>query len=163
MRKDFSDKKNDILIIQRNISIAIAIISFFTTFLLAICLLKKETNTVLVPSSLTNTISISSRVPHNTYLEAFSRDVIYTSLNLTPNNVEYAEKAILSMAHGSAYGTLKGQMELIKANIIAKRFSTAFYPIAIYPDNTTMAVITEGTLYTYLGQKEVSREKKRYE
>jgi hypothetical protein len=26
-----------------------------------------------------------------------------------------------------------------------------------------MAVITEGTLYTYLGQKEVSREKKRYE
>jgi type IV conjugative transfer system protein TraE len=163
MRKDFSNKKNDILISQRNISVIVAFILLIITLLLSICLLRKDTNTILVPSSIANPISISTKRPHNTYLESFSRDVIYTMLNLTPNNIDYAEKAILSFAHGSSYGILKNQFEMIKTSITSKKFSTAFYPVAIYPDNSTMVVYVEGTLYTYLGQKEISRDKKKYE
>jgi conjugal transfer pilus assembly protein TraE len=163
MKKGFSDKKNDILAQQRNISVIIAFVLLVIDLMLVVLLLKRDATTILVPSSLTSSVSISTKRPHNTYLESFSRDVVYTMLNLTPNNVEYAEKAILSFAHGSAHGILKSQLERIKVSIMSKKFSTTFYPIAIFPDSTTMSVLVEGMLHTFLGQKEVERKKKKYE
>jgi type IV conjugative transfer system protein TraE len=163
MLKNFSNKKNDIIMFQRNVLFVAFVVSFLMSFLLLLLLLGKDTNTILVPSSMSNSISISTKKPHNTYLEAFTRDVMYTMLNLTPNNIDYAEKSILSFSHGSAYGILKTQIENIKNNIMSKKFSTAFYPTSIYPNEQDLSVIVDGTLYTYLGQKEVSSEKKRYE
>jgi conjugal transfer pilus assembly protein TraE len=170
MKNDYSNKKNDILATQRNIAIIIASISFLTTFLLTICLLNKDIQTIIMPSSLSqmqsggnSNISYSNKKVYNSYLEAFTRDVIYTMLNLSPNNVEYAEKSILSFTHSSTYGTLKQQLETIKTNITSKKFSTAFYPVSIAPDSDNLLVVVEGNLYTYLGQKEVANQKKTYE
>jgi type IV conjugative transfer system protein TraE len=163
MKNDFSNKKNDILIQQRNIAVIVAFVSLIIIFLLSVALVKKDTNTIIVPSSLTNSISISGKRPHDTYLEAFTRDVSYTMLNLNPSNIEYAEKSILSISHSSAYGSIKTQFEDIKQSISSKKFSTAFYPISITPDSETLSVLVEGTLYTYLGQKEVSNKKAIYE
>lgn len=163
MFKEFSDKKNDILILQRNTTFAIAILLIITNFILSIALIRKDQKVILVPFGLNDKVTLSNNRPHNSYLEAISRDIIYTVLNLTPNNVDYAEKTILSFAHGSSYGKLKNQMEELKRNIVSRKFSTVFYPIAIYPDSSTLTVVIEGILYTYFGQKEVSREEKKYE
>lgn len=163
MFKEFSDKKNDILILQRNIVFAIVIILIITNLILSISIIRKDQKVILVPFGLNNKVTLSTNRPHNSYLEAVSRDIIYTILNLTPNNVDYAEKTILSFAHGSSYGKLKNQMEELKKNIVSKKFSTVFYPVAIYPDSSTLTVVIDGVLYTYFGQKEVSREKKKYE
>jgi type IV conjugative transfer system protein TraE len=133
------------------------------TLILSICLLKEDTTIILVPNYLPNPVAASKKIPSNEYLEAISRDVVYTLFNLTPNNVNYAEKTILTLAHPRTYGNLKGQINLIKENITSRKFSTAFYPIEMYPDNQQLSVVVEGVLYTYLGAKEVSKDTKVYE
>lgn len=163
MLKPIHDTKNNILIIQRNVILMVAFVLLFVVFLLSVCLIRKETNTIIVPFGINDKIVISSKKPQNNYLEAFSRDIINTMLNLNPNNVDYMEKTILAYADGSSYGNLKKHLELLKKNIVYKKFSTVFYPISIQADNTTMKVIVDGTLYVYFGQKQVSGEKKRYE
>lgn len=163
MHKKIFDKKNDILVIQRNIALIVLLLVIIIAVFQSIALSRKETTTILVPFGFSDKITISSKTPHNDYLEAISRDIIYTMLNLTPNNLDYAEKSVLSNAHGSAYGKLKNQMEELKRNVASRKFSTAFYPIAIYPDSSTLTVIIDGTLHTFFGQKEVSKDKKRYE
>ncbi len=163
MFKPIYDTKNDILIVQRNLISIVAFILLVINLLLSISLIKKDTNTIIVPFGINDKVIVSSKKPQNNYLEAFSRDIINTMLNLNPNNVDYMEKTILAYADGSSYGSLKKHLELLKKNIVSKKFSTVFYPISIQADNTTMKVIVDGTLYVYFGQKQVSSEKKRYE
>lgn len=163
MFKQIFYKKSDVIIIQRNILLLLCVILLLIVFLLAVCVTKKDTNVVLIPSNLDNKISISSGKPHNDYLEAITRDVINTLLNLTPNNVDYAEKVVLSYSNGKSYGILKNQFNEIKNDVISKKISTTFYPISIYPDNKKLTVLVEGILYNYLGQKEVSKATKQYE
>ena len=163
MSKNFFEIKNDVLIAQRRIAVLSAFIMLVIVLILSICLLRKETMTILVPFGFSDKITVSSKKPQNDYLEAISRDIIYTLLNLTPTNVDYAEKTVLSYANGSSYGGLKVQMEDLKSSVISKKFNTVFYPSSIYPDNSTLTVVIDGILYTYFGQKEVSRDKKKYE
>lgn len=163
MLKKIYNKKNDMLIIQRNLAIVIAFILLIIVLLLAICLIRKDTNTILVPFGISDKVIVSSKKPQNSYLEAISRDIISTMLNLQPNNVDYVEKTILSYADGSSYGKLKGQLEQLKKNIVSKKFATTFYINSIYPDNSNMKAVVDGLLSTYFGQKEVARDKKKYE
>jgi type IV conjugative transfer system protein TraE len=163
MKSNFAITKNDVLIQQRNVMVLVCGCLLLLSLILSVCLLKKDTTTILVPNTFNSSISISHKIPSNDYLEAMSRDVIYTMFNLTPDNINYAEKSILSFVHSSSYGIVKSQMNLIKDTITSKKFSTAFYPNSMYPDNTTLSVVVDGTLYTYLGAKEVAKEKKSYE
>ena len=156
-------KRSDIIILQRNILSLLCVILLLIVFLLVICLTKKDTNVILVPSNLDDKISVSSSKPHNDYLEAITRDIVNTILNLTPNNVDYAERVILGYSNGRSYGVLKNQFSEIKNDVISRKISTAFYPISMYPDNKKLTVIVEGILYNYLGQKEVSKATKQYE
>ncbi len=163
MFKIAHDKKNDILLVQRNFVIVLTLILLVIVFLLSICLVRKSTHMVLVPFGMHDRLDISYRRPQNNYLEAVTRDLVNTMLNLTPSNIDYAYKTVLLYANGTSYGGIKNQLDILKKNVINKKFSTSFYPIAIYPDNTTMTVVVEGILYTYFGQKEVSRDEKTYE
>lgn len=163
MLKTIYNKKNDILATQRNLAIIVASILLIITLCLSICLMFKDTNTILVPFEIKDQLSLSGKKPQNSYLEAISRDIINTMLNLTPNNVEYVEKTILSYADGSSYGKLKNQLEKLRENVVSKKFSTIFYINSIYPNNINMSVVVDGILSTYFGQKEVSRDKKSYE
>ena len=108
-------------------------------------------------------MAISQKRPSNEYLESITRDIINTMLNLTPNNIYYAEKVILSFAHGSTFGLLKKQFSKVSDIIINKKFSTVFYPTSITPNNKTMTVLVNGILYTYFGTKEVEKSDKLYE
>lgn len=163
MRKEIYDKKNDILILQRNVALIISIVLFIIVLLLSISLVKKDTNIILVPFGLNDKVSISTNRPQNSYLEAISRDVINTMLNLTPENISYAEKVILSYVDSKSYGVLKNQFKELKENIISKKVTTSFYPIEISSNNQNLTVIVDGILYNYLGQKEVSNTRKKYE
>lgn len=163
MLKIINNKKNDILIFQRNLAILIATILLVTALFLSFAILKKETTTILVPFGFNDKISISSKRPRNDYLEAISRDIINTMFNLTPNNVDYVEKTILFYADGSAYGTIKSQLEKLKESVVSKKFTTIFYINSIYPNSSSMTATIEGTLHTYFGQKEISKNKKKYE
>lgn len=131
--------------------------------LLSIGLVKKDNKTILVPFNLQDKLSISRNKVQNDYLVNVSSNVITTILNLTPNNVEYAEKTILNHTNSKSYGVLKNQFRIIKNNIISRKITTAFYPLSIYPNEESLTVQVEGILNSYLGQREVSSEKKKFE
>lgn len=163
MKKNFSNKKNDIIILQRNILFLVVIVSFLIIFFLTLALVRKNIMTVLVPFGMNNQVSLNSNRPSNDYLENISRDIITTMLNLTPNNIEYAEKTILTHVHSSAYGKLKKEFEVLKKNINSKKFTTSFYITSMIPDNAKMNVLINGDFYTFLGTKQVDRTKKSFE
>ena len=118
-------------------------------------------NTTVVLTPLINSeTSISYNKVSNDYLEKVSRDVIYTLLSLTPETVEYSQKAILTLANPDSYGQIRNQVESIKADIMSKKFSTAFFPVYFDVNTKTLEVYIDGFLSTYLAQKEVSRNKK---
>ena len=125
MRKEIYNKKNDILILQRNIILVVSIVLLVVVLLLSISLVKKDTNMILVPFGLNDKVSISTNKPQNSYLEAISRDVINTMLNLTPENINYAEKVILSYVDSKSYGIVKNQFKELKENIISKKVTTS--------------------------------------
>jgi conjugal transfer pilus assembly protein TraE len=162
MRNEFFNKKSEIIIKQRNVLLILFISSILIIFLQVIVLIKKDTKIILVPNNLSQETVLYSNKISNEYLEAFTRDIIYSFLNITPNNIEYNEKIILSLIHPRFYGTIKTQLQNIKTNVKTQKFTTAFYPVFMILNNKKLNVIVDGTLITFLGQKEISKVKKRY-
>jgi hypothetical protein len=108
--------------LQRNHLAGIAIILFLLNILLTLKVFSQDELVVLVPNSMGtvynttndqeatnsyNRFTISRSKVSKPYLEAITRDVITTMLQITPSNVEYATNSILSMVHPSSYGDIK--------------------------------------------------------
>lgn len=162
MRKEFLIKNSQIIITQRNLLFILFICSFLIIFLQSILLIKKDTKIILIPNNLNKETILYSNKVSNEYLEAYTRDVIYSFLNLTPNNITYNEKTILSLTHPKFYGIIKNQFENLKTAIKSQKFTTTFYLEWILPNNEDLSVVVNGVLITFLGKKEISQVKKQY-
>ncbi|MFC1659303.1 TraE/TraK family type IV conjugative transfer system protein [Pseudomonadota bacterium] len=167
--------------LQRNHLAGITIVLFLLNILLTIKVFNQDNLVVLVPNSMGtvyntnnnqesnnkyNTFSISTTKVSNEYLEAITRDVITTLLNITPNNIQYAANSILNMVHPSSYGEIKSYLYQVMEDIQKRKITTVFFPITIQTSNKdtgNLKSIVEGDLVTYLGKEEVSRSRNKYQ
>ena len=162
MKKNFSEIKNDILIKQRNVMILFSCIFILIIFFQSICLVKKDSKTILVPF-INHQVSLNNSKPSNEYIVAITRDIFSLLLNLTPDNIDYSQKTILGLVDSAHYGEIKNQFLFIKEKILSKKFNTVFYITEIIPNNNNLTAIVSGNLYSYLGTKQTNTEEKKFE
>jgi hypothetical protein len=98
------------------------------------------------------------------YIEQFTRDIMYTMLNITPSSVRYANNAILKMSAPTLHKNLAHQLAIHENDVIQKNISTYFTLHKItFSSKDNLAAITDGELITFVGKDLVSKEMKRYE
>jgi len=148
-----------LITLQRNILFFAGIFMFIIIFLLTVKIYKQENTVILVPNFFSGELKISNKKVSDDYLEAMSRDVILTMLNITPDNIKYAQDSILTFIHSSSYGKIKEQFNILKQDIKKRKVSTAFYPSEITTNSKNLTAEIQGNLRTFLGKKEVSRKK----
>lgn len=157
-------KKLSSTIKQRNLIFCVALILLAMSIILVVLLSVKSKTVVLVPSNLQTEMRISSdgNVSEK-YIEQFTRDIMYTMLNITPHSIAYANKIILEITNPKLHKDLAHQFALHEKDVINKDISTYFSLHNIkFNNNTNLKVIAEGELVTFIGKELVSKEIKSY-
>ena len=146
----------------RNISISVAGVSLLINLLLAVVLVAQDTHVVVVPSAISQRLELTKQQVSSSYLDAMSRDVMTTLLNVTPESIEAAHQSILTMVYPKAYGQVKQQLYQQQQDIKKRQWVTAFYPVLIQSDPKTLTSHIEGDVHTYIGRKGLHKERRRF-
>lgn len=162
MNSNHAIRESKKFIKQRNLAIIACGGLLFSNLFLSLVLLFQNKTTILVPNSLDQEATVVSGKMSPSYVEAHTRDIVNTMLNVTPSNVEYAAKSILKMTHPKFYGQLKKALNERSKDIINRKISIFFAPQSISITEDKNSVFVVGKLSTYLGKEEVSQEEKTY-
>jgi len=163
MRQKIHTRVLSLITLQRNILFFVLIVLFTIIFFLSIKIYNTETTVILVPNSFNSRLRISNKKISDDYLEAISRDIITIMLNITPDNIQYAEDNILSLIHPSFYGGIKEQFNQLRLNIKKRKLSMVFYPSQIIINSSNLTSTIKGELRSYIGKKEVNRKQTSYQ
>lgn len=147
---------------HRSLLIIVCAILLCSNLLLCISVVTKDTNTILLPMTLTKSFSVSGKEVSEEYLELISRDLIQSILNITPNNYEYNKEAILKLVHPSFYGALKQQLDTLSEDVKQRQISIYFLPAEMKVSNEELTSEITGYLETRIGLKEVGKLLKKY-
>jgi len=164
IEKEYTGKL-DSTIKQRNIMFLCLISSCIVVILLIILLFTKSRTVILLPSGLQTEMRISSSgKASQSYTEQFTRDIMYTMLNITPSSIQYAHKSVLEATSPRLHKDLSHQFAIYEKDVVTKNISTYFALHNIqFITEDNLKVQTEGELLTYVGKDLVSKEIKKYE
>ena len=157
-------KRLDSVIKQRNIMFLCLIVSCVIIILLIVLLFIKSRTVVLLPSGIQTEMRISTDgTASQSYTEQFTRDIMYTMLNITPSSIKYANKSVLEITSPKLHKDLSHQFSIYEKDVIRKNISTYFSLHNIkFVTEDNLQVQTEGELLTYVGKDLVSKEVKKY-
>lgn len=154
-------KKLSYLLKQRNLFAFSTLCLIATNFILAISLLNSKKSVVLLPSTITSEMGISEDKMSENYLKSFARDIILTSLNVTPVNIDRANKVILEFVPSDLYAIIKKELDERALEIKKKGISQHFFITEIEVQNSDNVII-KGELSIYIGGNLIETSKKSY-
>jgi conjugal transfer pilus assembly protein TraE len=136
-------------------------ISASANLLLAVALMNAK-EIVLTPT-LPDRVSLSPGGSIDAgYLEAVSRDVIYTFLNRTPETDRYFERAMEGVLEPATYQKIKAQLVDERQVRETSRTSQAFFPEDFYVDAPRLYAEVRGQLEVSHGSDIVETSRKIY-
>jgi type IV conjugative transfer system protein TraE len=149
---------------QRNILFLCLCISFVIIILLIILLFTKSKTIVLIPSNLQTEMRLSTGgMASQGYVEQFTRDIMFTMLNITPSSIQYSNKAILELTSPKLHKDLQHQFSIYEKDVINKNISTYFSLHSIeYLSDNNLKVRAKGEILTFIGKDLVSKDIKKY-
>ena len=147
---------------QRNLSIIVVVLLLITSLIQTIIIFRGERLVVLVPSTLSGEVSLSNKKVSSAYLENFTRGLINTLLDVTPDNANSSAEQILKITHPQFYGELKQSLNKRTQEVVSKKITTSFYAKTMVVNSAKNQVFVTGKLSTYLGTKMVLEEEKTY-
>lgn len=116
----------------------------------------------LIPPSVSKTFWIEDDRVSPEYLEQMGLYLIQLALNRSPANAENQIKELLRYVAPSSYPELEKQLmaEVIRQK--EDRVSTVYFPRTVTPSIDKQGVLFEGELRTWISDKLVKQEQKRY-
>ena len=159
------NKKLSSVVKQRNIVFVVLCGTVLLVIFLIVKVATQSQTVVLIPSNLQAEMKISSDgKASKSYVEQFSRDIMYTMLNITPSSVRYANNAILKMSASKLHKDLAHQLAIHENDVIQKNISTYFTLHKIsFTSKDNLSVTTDGELITFVGKDVVSKEIRQYQ
>jgi len=134
-----------LLNVRLTLGAALLGVSAAANLVLAVALLNAR-EIVLTPT-LPDQVALSpGRSVDPAYLEALSRDVIYTFLNRTPETDRYFERAMEGLLEPSTYQKIKAQLVDGREARAASRTSQAFFPEDFYVNAPKLYAEVRGRL-----------------
>ena len=140
------------------------VVACVIVILLIVLLFTKSRTVILLPSGIQTEMRISTNgTASQSYIEQFTRDIMYTMLNITPSSIKYANKSVLEVTSPRLHKDLSHQFSIYEKDVVKKNISTYFslYNIKFITEDN-LQVQTEGELLTYVGKDLVSKEIKQY-
>lgn len=117
----------------------------------------------LVPPVLSQQISLSDVTPDQSYIEQMGLFLSSIRLNVTPKNAKKNFDIFLSHVAPESYGYLSSLLYKEEAAIKKGDISAVFYPTDQYIDLNKSALVIDGRLDKYSGERKVSSKEVRFE
>jgi conjugal transfer pilus assembly protein TraE len=161
MDAHFAQSQGQKILRQRNLLLFVIVGLVILIGILIGVVASKDREVVLMPV-LARPLTISSSGVTTDYLEAVTRDTAYLILNRSPQGLDYWMDNILKVVSPDAYGTIKAQLVKIVSEQSNTDIAQSFLPtkMTVSPKNLTSQVT--GDLRTFVGDQEISNEKKTY-
>jgi conjugal transfer pilus assembly protein TraE len=161
MLADIAQRRAQSLLRQRNLLALAAVMLALVATVAISAAMTRDREVVLVPTMRTPLTLTSSGVPKD-YLELVTRDTALMLLNRSPEGLDYWMETILSLAHPSAYGTLKAELVKIVTEQRGSDVAQAFVLRAMTVDPGALSSEVTGTLKTYVGAQVIASEDRRF-
>jgi type IV conjugative transfer system protein TraE len=156
-------KLNERLKLHRKRLLIVCGLMLVSNVLLCKLLFRQDTNVILVPTHINKDITLTTGSAYSSdYLELITRDYIGLILNLTPENYEYAQEAILKNTHPSSHGVIKHELGELAEDIKKRSVAINFRTTDMVVDLRRLQVDVRGSLETKVGLKTVSKELRKY-
>lgn len=104
----------------------------------------------------------SARFIDRNYLILMSKNFVYERLNVSPETVDYQHEHLLSFVHPKHHAELVKQL-YEESKVIKEQKISSYFNITsrrAFPDSLT--VFISGTLYRYVGIKQINEEQRNY-
>lgn len=116
----------------------------------------------IVPVAINAPFTVSDYKVDTSYLRQMALFFVAERLNLTPDNVDQAQKIVLQYTAPEFYHEFSDILLQEKKAVIKEHISSAFYPTEIIPDADGLKVIIKGTLNRWVGNLALPPLKKNY-
>lgn len=116
----------------------------------------------LIPPTINKTFWVEDERVSPEYLQQMGQYLIQLALNRSPANAETQIKQLLQYVAPSSYGELEKQLLAEVSRQKEDRVSTIYYANNVSVSQDRQAVLFEGTLNTWIADKLIKQELKRY-
>lgn len=149
--------------LQRNLLIGVATLLCSANLILAIALHNQEKMVVLVPT-LDRELSISNQFVSDEYLKLRAEQVLYLLFSMRTENVGYVTQQLLKHVSPLNEQDFKSQIEALGEDIKSRGYRYWFTDIQSFEiDSTNLRVQVSGYLETYLADKQIDNQPKKYQ
>ena len=148
--------------LQRNIAITGFLLMLLVNSILAITVYREEKMIVLVPS-IEGRLEVSSGSVSRDYLRLRAIEVHNLLFGMNKENCEKVKELLLQNIDQSGRAEVRKQLEVLSSDMVEREYYYNFTDITEYQINTLeYKVIISGYLETFIGDKRIGRELKRY-
>jgi conjugal transfer pilus assembly protein TraE len=139
-------------------------VSMAANLLLAIAFVAKDNNhrQTIVPPVISKSFWIDDRGVSAEYLEQMGQFALQLALNNTPKNVDYNIDRLLTLVAPASYGDVQKELLSNAAQLKKNNATTLFSVMSATPDMQRQAVVFNGQLSTWIGDKRTSSTAKVY-
>lgn len=160
---DFLKKNIARIIKERNLSLAFGAGMFLVNLILAVCVLQRNQQVVLVPLGFSQEAWVQKNQVSSSYLEQMAVFFARQLLDVNSSSAEFQSKNILEHVESNLYNELKQRLTL-EAELLRKdNLSMSFRPTAIKANPKTLKVEISGLLNSYIGNQFKNQKQETYE
>lgn len=118
--------------------------------------------TILVPTDLTKTATVSDQGVSANYLLQCALFFVDARLNVTPNTIDADNQLVLSHTAPQYYANFNAGLEKEAALIKSQKISSTFYMSNIKTDPKNLIVTVTGILKRWVGERALADSHKKY-
>lgn len=116
----------------------------------------------LVPPEITKTFWVEDKRVSSEYLEQMGVYLLHLAMNRSPANADIQIEALLKYVAPASYPELRRQLLADVTRQKEDKVTTAFYPRLVTVDEDRQAVLFEGELKTWIGEKHIKTDMNKY-
>lgn len=143
---------------------------FISTGLAAFCALlfllyigaKGDSRTVLVPTALSQEVTVKGRSLDKAYLEELGLDVAPLVLTVNPRSIGTTRDRLLRITHPATHGEVGQRIDLEAERLRRNNASQVFWPNQVLADPDRQRVAVMGVLSTYINDRKTSDDTRAY-
>jgi conjugal transfer pilus assembly protein TraE len=139
-------------------------VSLAANLLLAIAFVAKDNNhrQTIVPPVISQSFWIDDNSVSPEYLLQMGTYALQLALDNTPQNADYNIKALLKLVAPESYGEIEKTLLANAARLKGNNATTNFAVMSATPDQQRQAVVFNGALSTWIGEKRTSQDARAY-
>lgn len=155
---DFKTFSNNLKVIKSQRNYALCLNFFFAGLILVLLIINfirsNQHTTIVVPATLSSPVTVTQNSVDEAYLKQWTEFIASLKLNITPDQIAFKQKNLLSYIAADQYGKFKEHLITEQEEVVKDEISMAFYPIeSKIIDSKNLVTEISGVLKVYIGSE----------